>query len=129
VVEDNKADVFLIKEAVAFHNLHVELHVVEDGKLAIDYINRAGEDADAPCPSLCLLDLNMPIHNGYEVLRHLRENERCKDIPVIIMTSSESSHDRAEMKRLGADAYFHKPLTYDDFLQIGDLIKTLLARR
>jgi CheY-like chemotaxis protein len=128
-VEDNRADVFLIREAVAFHNLSVELHVVEDGRLAIDYINRAGEDEDTPCPSLCLLDLNMPIHSGYEVLRHLRENERCKDIPVVIMTSSESSHDRAEMNRLGADAYFHKPLSYDEFLQIGDLIKTLLAGR
>jgi CheY-like chemotaxis protein len=128
-VEDNKADVFLIREAVSFHNLNVELHVVVDGKLAMDFINSAGMDSATPRPSLCLLDLNMPIHSGYEVLRHMRGTERCKEVPVIIMTSSESEHDRAEMMRLGANAYFHKPLSYDEFLQIGEVMKGLLPNR
>jgi CheY-like chemotaxis protein len=128
-VEDNKADVFLIREAVTFHNLNVELHVVVDGKLALDFIDNAGVDPATPCPSLCLLDLNMPIHSGYEVLQHLRGNGRCKDIPVVIMTSSESEHDRTEMMRLGANAYFHKPLSYDEFLQIGEVMKGLLPNR
>jgi CheY-like chemotaxis protein len=126
VIEDNKADVFLIREAISFHNLKVELHIVEDGRAAIEFIDKAGGGPAVPCPALCLLDLNMPIHSGYEVLRHLRGHARCQDIPVIVMTSSESAHDRTEMMRLGANAYFHKPLTYDEFLTIGGLMKGLL---
>jgi len=128
VVEDNKADVFLIQEAVFFHKLKVQLHIVEDGQRAIDFIEMAGIDPGTPSPVLCLLDLNMPIHNGYEVLRHLRGHERWNKTPVVIMTSSESEHDRGEVMRLGANAYFHKPLTYDEFLKIGDLIRGLLPK-
>ena len=59
VVEDNKADIFLISEAVSFHKLQVELHIVHDGRLAIEFIDQSG--VSGPRPSLCLLDLNVPI--------------------------------------------------------------------
>ena len=87
----------------------------------------AENDSSSRCPSLCLLDLNVPINNGFEVLRHLRESKRCAHVPLVVMSFRKSSRDRTEMERLGANTYFHKPLSYDDFLQVGELISRLLA--
>jgi CheY-like chemotaxis protein len=64
VVEDNDADVFLLKEAVSLHKLGLDLFVVENGELAIDYIDNTDNDCMAPCPCLCLLDMNLPLRSG-----------------------------------------------------------------
>src|SRR5260370_376793 len=64
VVEDNRADVFLVREAIARYHLKVELHVVENGKAAFDFIDMADADPSAPCPCLAMLDLNVPIRDG-----------------------------------------------------------------
>ena len=61
VVEDNDADVFLLKEAISAHKLNVELLVVENGALAIAFIENADQNPTVPCPSLCLLDMNLPL--------------------------------------------------------------------
>ncbi len=126
VVEDNRADVFLVREAIARYHLKVELHVVENGKAAFDFIDMADADPSAPCPCLAMLDLNVPIRDGREVLQHLRESRKCSHVPVLIMTSSDSPSDHEATSRLGANAYFRKPLHYDEFLKIGEEIKRLL---
>jgi CheY-like chemotaxis protein len=126
VVEDNDADVFLLKEAVSLHNLGVRLHVVENGALAIAYIGSIDNDPAAPCPCLCLLDMNLPLRSGSEVLQYLRKSRRMAGIPAIVMTSSKSQNEREEIMRLGASAYFHKPINYGDFMDIGKLLNTFL---
>src|SRR5580704_10812670 len=90
VVEDNDADVFLLREAVYLHKLGVELHVLENGALAIAYIETADSNDAEPCPSLCLLDMNLPLKGGAEVLRHLRASRRMSEVPAIVMSSSRS---------------------------------------
>src|ERR1700722_5182983 len=102
VVEDNDADVFLLREAISLHKLRVELHVVENGALAIASIEDAARDAAMPCPCLCLLDMNLPLRGGAEVLRRLRASSRMAQVPVIVMTSSRSQPERDEIMRLGA---------------------------
>jgi CheY-like chemotaxis protein len=126
VVEDNEADVFLLKEAVSLHNLGVELYVVENGALAIAYIESADRDSTAPCPCLCLLDMNLPLRSGAEVLQRLRTSQRMAKVPAIVMTSSRSQLERDEIMRLGASAFFHKPISYGEFMDIGKLLRFYL---
>src|SRR4051794_18921544 len=109
LAEDNRADALLIEEAIEAYKLPIELHVVEDGEAASAFIQRAETDPEAPCPQLLILDLNLPIRSGIEVLRMVRAGRRCRGVPVIIVTSSNSPRDRKEVARHGADHYFRKP--------------------
>lgn len=126
VVEDNDADVFLLQEAVSLYKLGVELYVVENGALAISYIENADNDTAAPCPCLCLLDMNLPLKGGADVLRRLRASQRMAQVPAIVMTSSRSQMERDEIMRLGASAFFHKPISYSEFMDIGKLMRSFL---
>ena len=128
MVEDNRGDVLLVEEAIKLHNVNVDLDVVEDGEEACAFIDRADHDPAAPCPGLLLLDLNLPKKTGLEVLQKVRESERCRNIPVVIFTSSNSPQDRNETSRLGADRYFQKPTRYEQFLKIGQVLKEVLAQ-
>lgn len=126
VVEDNDADIFLLKEAIAMHKLNVGVHVVENGALAISYIESIDENPAAAGPCLCLLDMNLPLRSGPEVLRHLRRSQRLAAIPAIVMTSSKSPTEREAIMRLGASAYFHKPISYSEFMDIGKVLGCFL---
>src|SRR5690242_21700455 len=69
LAEDNRADVLLVKEALALYGISVDLYVVSDGEKAFEFIERAETDAQAPCPQILLLDLNLPKRHGREVLQ------------------------------------------------------------
>lgn len=129
LAEDNPADVALVNEAIQLHQLAAVLHVFNDGEKAFEFIRRAEDDDSAPCPTLALLDLNLPKKNGVEILERLRQSPKCQGIPVIIITSSDSPKDRASTIRLGANRYFRKPSDYDEFLELGQLIKDVMDER
>jgi CheY-like chemotaxis protein len=128
-VEDNPADVFLVREAIAAYQVPADVVVIRDGEEAIRLISRADADDNAPCPELFLLDLNIPTKNGEEVLAHIRKSVRCRKTPVVIMTSSDSPRDRAAAQSLGANRYFRKPSDYDAFLMVGEIINEMLGRQ
>lgn len=128
IVEDNRGDVLLVEEAIKLHNVNVHLDVVEDGEQACAFIERADQDPRATCPGLLLLDLNLPKKTGLEVLQKVRESKRCRNIPVVIFTSSNSPQDRNETSRLGANRYFQKPTRYEQFLKIGQVLKEVLQQ-
>jgi two-component system, chemotaxis family, response regulator Rcp1 len=119
LAEDNPADVYLIEEALREHKVNFNITVAEDGEAAMTMLERGQVQ-----PDIVLLDLNMPKRSGGEVLDRLRK-ESGKDIPVIILTSSDSPTDREEAFRLGATRYIRKPTGLDEFLQIGAVIKEL----
>ena len=73
-----------------------------------------------------LLDMNLPLKSGADVLRRLRSSSRLAQIPAIVMTSSRSQLERDEIMRLGASAFFHKPISYSEFMDIGKLMRSLL---
>ena len=102
MAEDNLPDALLVKEAIRAETLPVEVYITPDGEQAINFIERAETDPDAPCPHVMLLDINLPKIDGFEVLRHLRASLKCKHIPIIIMTSSDSPDDRRKATELGA---------------------------
>lgn len=127
MVEDNAADVFLIRDAIRHAGVDGEVHVVRDGHKAIEFVDAADSDSSAPCPDVLLLDLNLPMKSGDEVLRHVRASGRCRHIPVVIVTSSDSEQDRESARALGATGYFRKPSNYDDFMKLGPLVRQFLA--
>jgi CheY-like chemotaxis protein len=124
-VEDSKADLFLIREALSAAGVIATLYVVSDGQEAIQFLDNV-DNRVVPCPDLVLLDLNIPKKDGTEVLRHLRQSAGCKKSLVLIVTSSDSSRDRAAVNALGTNGYFRKPSVYADFLKLGEVVRSLL---
>ena len=120
-------DALLIREAIKAENLPIDVHLTPDGEQAIDFLVKAEQNTEAPCPHLMLLDLNLPKIDGLGVLRSIRSKERFKDLPVIVVTSSDSPADRDAVSRLTAD-YFRKPVTYHEFLLIGPFLRRFLAK-
>ncbi len=118
LVEDNPNDVRLTLKALSRNNLNVNLQRVADGEEAIDFIfcrNDYAERNRNEMPRLILLDLKLPRLNGLEVLKILKEDERTKAIPVVILTSSNQESDIAESYELGVNSYIVKPVDFDQF--------------
>ncbi|MFC7042273.1 response regulator [Halonotius sp. GCM10025705] len=118
LAEDNPGDVVLTKKALEQGKLANNLHVVEDGVEAMEYLRQEGEYADAVRPDLILLDLNMPRKDGKEVLADIKEEDGLSRIPVVVLTSSESEEDIAKSYELSANAYLTKPVDFDGFVEI-----------
>ncbi len=109
LVEDDEDHVFLIRRALAdLAGVAVAVEVAADGEQALERLARARFDA-GDLPQLVLLDLKMPRMGGLEVLRHLRADETTRDLPVVVLTSSEHREDREEALRLGATWFVCKP--------------------
>ncbi len=125
LAEDNLPDALLVREAIRAEDLPIEVHLAQDGPQALEFIARAEQDPDAPCPQVLLLDLNLPMVDGFEVLRRLRASPRFGALPVLIMTSSDAASDRSLAAQLGA-AYFRKSPSYSEFLTLGGVLKQLL---
>jgi chemotaxis family two-component system response regulator Rcp1 len=121
--EDNPADVYLIRQALRENGVKHTLQVATHGGEMIASLN-----ADA-VPDLVVLDLNLPRHDGLEILKLIRENRAYKDVPVVILTSSDSPKDRTAASVLGADSYIRKPSSLDEFMAIGEILQSLINSR
>jgi CheY-like chemotaxis protein len=129
LVEDTEPDVFLVREALRQAGLEFDLKVFDDGEKAVEFIEALDRDNGQTCPHLVLLDLNLPKRTGEQVLERMRQSPRCGELPVIIVTSSDSPKDKARTSRLGATEYFRKPSRLDEFMKLGPLVRDLLGRR
>ena len=127
LAEDNLGDVIIVQEALQEHEIECDLHVVRDGSEAIEFVNRIGQAHGTPCPNLLLLDMNLPKVDGPQILSLLRNHPPCRYIPVIVVSSSDSEKDRAKMAELGISYYFRKPLDYSAFLELGAIVRRILA--
>lgn len=126
LVEDSAADVFLVREALEQAGVRAELQIFQDGEVAIGFLEAIESNENAPCPNLIILDLNLPLVSGEQVLESLRQMRRCGSTPVIILTSSESPRDRDTVIRLGATEYFRKSSNLDEFMALGFVARNLL---
>ena len=115
VVEDNPDNVTIIKRAMRKSEVKCELYFARDGEEALDFLHREGEFEDVPRPDLILLDLNLPKINGLEVLAKVKEDERLRRIPVIVLTISEREEDMVKAYDSGAASYMTKPVDSKDF--------------
>jgi two-component system, response regulator len=132
LVEDNAEDAEMTQRALRKRNLANHLHWVKDGEEALEYLFCTGRYAGRErCrPRLVLLDIKMPKVDGIEVLRRVKASD-LKDVPVVVMTSSNEERDVVESYRLGVNSYIVKPVQFDDFLETVSKIGMywLLANR
>ena len=120
LVEDNPDDVKLTLRALKKNNILNKVVVVEDGVEALDYLHGTGRFAGrdlSDMPQLILLDLKMPKLDGLEVLLRIRQDERTRILPVVILTTSSEDKDRIESYKLGANSYIRKPVDFNQFLE------------
>jgi CheY-like chemotaxis protein len=127
LAEDNPADVYLIKRALAENSVSCLLQVALDGNEALSFLRLEGKFKDAPRPNLILLDLNLPRHDGMEILQHVRQDRQLADVPVIVFTSSDSPADRRSATHLGVTRFIRKPSLLDDFMAVGAVIREILS--
>jgi CheY-like chemotaxis protein len=125
VVEDNPADFFLIREALRSNDIECEITRFDDGERALHSV--ANYESLSP-PDLFLLDLNLPRVQGIEILKAIRKSDELKNVPVAILTSSQSASDMQEAADAGASAYVRKQPLLDDFLEsIGHAVRELVS--
>jgi chemotaxis family two-component system response regulator Rcp1 len=129
LAEDNPADVYLVREALREHGVDCTLRVASDGAEVLRIFSSGESRADAQHLSLIILDLNLPRHDGTEILQHLRETGDLAHIPVVVLTSSDSPRDRLVASQFDAACYLRKPSNLEQFLSLGAVFKDLLDRK
>ena len=118
LIEDSPGDVRLTREVFRDTAAGIHLHVVDDGIEAMAFLAREGAHAGAPRPDIILLDLNLPKMNGREVLALIKDDQKLKSIPTIILTTSRAPADIATSYRLGANCYLNKSSELDAFVNL-----------
>ena len=116
LVEDNPGDVRLVKEALRESLTHNNLHVARDGMEAMEFLHKEGRFADAPRPSLIIMDLNLPKKTGGEVLSEVKSDSSLKFIPVLILSGSQQKRDIIECYKRHANCYITKPADLDEYM-------------
>jgi len=124
LVEDNPGDVRLTMEALKDGEVNHNLTVVKDGQEAIAILRRRGRYAKAACPDLILLDLNLPRKGGLEVLAEIKEDPGLKQIPVVVLTTSQAPQDVLRAYQLHANCYIAKPVDLNQFMSVVQAIKS-----
>ena len=115
LVEDNEGDIILTTEALEEGKIEKRINVVKNGKDAIDYVFNNGKYEQAIRPDIILLDVNLPLKSGYEVLKAIKNNEQTKQIPVIMLTTSSSENDIDTSYLNHANCFITKPVDLKDF--------------
>jgi len=118
LVEDNPGDIQLTKEALAETKILTNLFITENGLEAVNFLFKKNQYQNAPRPDIIILDLNLPIKDGREVLDIIKQDESLKRIPVVILTSSKAEEDIVRSYNLHANCYITKPLDFEQFIQI-----------
>lgn len=118
LVEDNADDVFLTREAFDAAGLRVNLHHVDNGEKCMQFLYRKGSYADVPTPDLILLDMHMPVMDGYEVLTEIVKDEKLRHLPVVVLTTSYEAADIQKMYDLRCNSYITKPVDFDNFVKV-----------
>lgn len=118
LVEDNPGDARLTREALASSKVRNQLHHTKDGEEAMAFLRREGQYATAPTPDLILLDLNLPRRDGREVLEDIKRDPALKQIPVVILTSSEAEEDVLRSYRLHANCFITKPVDLEQLTKV-----------
>ncbi len=119
IVDDDENDIFFAKRAFTEINVHCTFQVLKNGQEAVDYLSGHGPYADRakfPLPMMILMDLKMPIMDGFQVLEWLRQRPGIKVIPTLVFSSSDIPSDITRAYELGANSFMTKSVTYDGLL-------------
>jgi DNA-binding response OmpR family regulator len=127
VIEDNGSDVFLLDRALKKQDLRFELIHLLSGGAALAFIRRQGAYTAAAVPTLILVDLNLSKYTGEDIFREIRAAKHLVGVPVCVWSSSQSQRDQSLLMDLGVTQFITKPSGLDQFMEIGKIIKDLLA--
>jgi DNA-binding response OmpR family regulator len=119
-VEDDDNDAFFVERAFANAKIDLTIQRVSDGQAAIDYLSGVGKYQNRekyPLPQIMLLDLKLPLRDGFEVLEWAREQHAFRSLPIIVLSSSAEPKDTLKASRLGATAYVVKMIGFRDLLE------------
>jgi len=120
LVEDNPDDEALTLRALRKNKVANDIIVARDGAEALDYLFATGKHAGRnprETPQVVLLDIRLPKVDGMEILRRIRQDERTRYVPVVILTSSKEEQDLVNGYKLGANSYVRKPVDFDQFVE------------
>lgn len=123
MIEDNPGDVLLTSEALEESRYKVDIDVVNNGKDGVDYLFKNDGFENSVRPDLVLLDINLPLKTGHEVLQEIKENPDTREIPVIMLTTSSTQDDIMTSYQEQASCYIVKPSEaeqYLDFVRVFD---------
>ena len=118
MVEDNPADIRLAQEAFKFEKLANDLHFVKNGVDAIKYLRKEDGFKNEPSPDIVLLDLNLPLMSGQEVLAEVKTDPVLRRIPIVILTTSEAEIDVIKAYENHANCYISKPVDFEKFANV-----------
>lgn len=120
LVEDEEDHIRLIKKSLrdAGHLIN-KIYTAENGQVALDFLKKVGDfkDSTHQTPILILLDIKMPIKNGFETLKELKADKNLEHIPVVVLTTTSTSEDINKAMDLGANDYIVKPINFNDFTE------------
>lgn len=128
LIEDNPGDVRLAQEAFKEGNIDVNLEVAMDGLEAIHFLRKNPPYQTAVTPDLILLDLNLPKKDGREVLGEIKNDNKLRCIPVVILTTSNAEQDILNSYNLHVNCYINKPVDFDRFFDIIQKIEDFWLR-
>ncbi len=117
LVEDNEGDIVLTQEAFEESKIITDISIVKNGSDALDFLFKKGGFTDAERPDLILLDINIPVYSGHEVLERIKSDASLKKIPTIMLTTSSDQRDINKAYENHANSYISKPIDMDDFLK------------
>ena len=115
LVEDNPGDALLTQEALEDSEMNIQLSIVSDGEQALDFLFHRPPFEDVPVPDLVLLDINLPRKNGQEVLDIIKQDEKTRFIPVVMLTTSNCAFDIRQAYQKHANCYITKPVDFQGF--------------
>jgi two-component system, chemotaxis family, response regulator Rcp1 len=118
LVEDNEADVRLTEEVLTESKVRNNLIVANDGVEALQCLRQQGKFKGSPRPDLILLDLNLPVKDGREVLAEIKADKHLKSIPVVVLTTSKAEEDILKTYDLHANCYITKPVDLEQFVTV-----------
>ena len=121
LADDDKDDQEIFHEALTETNIPADLTTVDNGKELMDHL----KDPSEPNPDIIFIDINMPVKNGKEVLAEIKRDETLKDIPTIILSTSENVKDVEDTFNAGANLYVRKPFSFKSFILLLKKIFTL----
>lgn len=118
LVEDNENDVILTQDGFREARFRVNLHHVENGRDCMAFLRREPPYEEVPVPDLVLLDLNLPVMNGHQVLKAITADDTLRQLPVVVLTTSADEREILEAYKLRCSSYIVKPIDFEKFMSI-----------
>jgi CheY-like chemotaxis protein len=123
LVEDSEADIEMMLRSLSEYKVANAIQVARDGREALDMLFTGRDGAEGIRPRVVFLDLKLPKVSGHEVLRRMKSDEKTREIPVVVMTSSGEQADIDRCYELGANSYVIKPIAFEDFSRVVKELK------